>query len=267
MGSLRFFAQRGQCRGRPPRAGARAELRRKRDHGAARPSPRRLDVRPGRRPTRSPATPPVCPTTRRCGRARSSRCGPRRRAGRSTTCTSTPIGRAEPGRGSRRHSVERYEDVAESATEQLLERSWERRERQASRARVARRRGRGGAVRGGGRCAAARGRRATHPHAGEVGPFTGTAAPADRRVRAGRRASSFPVGAGYVVPTQLILVPMLLVLPPAAVPARGGRRDGARERRRLGFRPGAPAPSPVGGARRLARRRPGGGPAARRVAR
>jgi diguanylate cyclase (GGDEF)-like protein len=32
----------------------------------------------------------------------------------------------------------------------------------------------------------------------------------------------FPVGAGYVVPTQLILVPMLLVLPPAAVPAAVG---------------------------------------------
>lgn len=32
----------------------------------------------------------------------------------------------------------------------------------------------------------------------------------------------FPVGAGYVVPTQLILVPMLLTLPPAAVPAAVG---------------------------------------------
>src|SRR3984885_13880869 len=32
----------------------------------------------------------------------------------------------------------------------------------------------------------------------------------------------FPVGAGYVVPTQLILVPMLLILPPAAVPAAVG---------------------------------------------
>ena len=32
----------------------------------------------------------------------------------------------------------------------------------------------------------------------------------------------FPVGAGYVVPTQLVLVPMLLVLPPAAVPAAVG---------------------------------------------
>ena len=32
----------------------------------------------------------------------------------------------------------------------------------------------------------------------------------------------FPVGAGYVVPTQLILVPMLLMLPPAVVPAAVG---------------------------------------------
>jgi diguanylate cyclase (GGDEF)-like protein len=32
----------------------------------------------------------------------------------------------------------------------------------------------------------------------------------------------FPVGAGYVVPTQLILVPMLLILPPAVVPAAVG---------------------------------------------
>jgi diguanylate cyclase (GGDEF)-like protein len=32
----------------------------------------------------------------------------------------------------------------------------------------------------------------------------------------------FPVGAGYVVPTQLVLVPMLLILPPAVVPAAVG---------------------------------------------
>jgi diguanylate cyclase (GGDEF)-like protein len=32
----------------------------------------------------------------------------------------------------------------------------------------------------------------------------------------------FPVGAGYVVPTQLILVPMLLILPPSAVPPAVG---------------------------------------------
>ncbi len=32
----------------------------------------------------------------------------------------------------------------------------------------------------------------------------------------------FPVGAGYVVPTQLILVPMLLILPPAVVPLAVG---------------------------------------------
>lgn len=32
----------------------------------------------------------------------------------------------------------------------------------------------------------------------------------------------FPVGVGYVVPTQLVLVPMLLILPPAIVPAAVG---------------------------------------------
>ena len=32
----------------------------------------------------------------------------------------------------------------------------------------------------------------------------------------------FPLGAGYVVPTQLVLVPMLLILPPAAVPVAVG---------------------------------------------
>ncbi|MBV9803648.1 MAG: GGDEF domain-containing protein, partial [Solirubrobacterales bacterium] len=32
----------------------------------------------------------------------------------------------------------------------------------------------------------------------------------------------FPVGVGYVVPTQLILMPMLLILPPAVVPAAVG---------------------------------------------
>ena len=37
----------------------------------------------------------------------------------------------------------------------------------------------------------------------------------------------FPVGAGYVVPTQLILVPMLLMLPPAVVPVAVAHRAGS----------------------------------------
>src|SRR5262249_56009112 len=61
----------------------------------------------------------------------------------------------------------------------------------------------------------------THPHAGAVGPFTGTAALLIA-VYALVVRIEFPVGAGYVVPTQLILVPMLMLLPPAVVPVAVG---------------------------------------------
>ncbi|MFL5864329.1 MAG: HD domain-containing phosphohydrolase [Solirubrobacteraceae bacterium] len=110
----------------------------------------------------------------------------------------------------------RYADVAQSETEHLLERSWEQRMRRASEREllvdaiaaalfvaVA------GAlllVAGG-----------THGRAGEVGTAALLIA-----VYALVARIEFPVGAGYVVPTQLILVPMLLVLPPAAVPAAVG---------------------------------------------
>jgi len=110
--------------------------------------------------------------------------------------------------------------VTESATEQLLERSWERRERRASQRELL-----VDAVAAvlfiavAGALLLTAG--VTHPRAGEFGPFTGTAVLLIA-VYALVGRIEFPVGAGYVVPTQLILVPMLLVLPPAAVPLAVG---------------------------------------------
>jgi diguanylate cyclase (GGDEF)-like protein len=116
--------------------------------------------------------------------------------------------------------MERHEGVAESATERLLERSWEERERSASQRELlvdAIAAALFVAVAAALLLAAG----GTHAHAGAVGPFTGTAALLIA-VYALVVRIEFPVGAGYVVPTQLILVPMLLVLPPAAVPAAVG---------------------------------------------
>ncbi len=110
--------------------------------------------------------------------------------------------------------------MTESATEQLLERSWERRERRASQRELlvdAVAAALFVAVAGALLLTAG----VTHPHAGEVGPFTATAVLLIA-VYALVGRIEFPVGAGYVVPTQLILVPMLLVLPPAAVPLAVG---------------------------------------------
>jgi diguanylate cyclase (GGDEF)-like protein len=115
---------------------------------------------------------------------------------------------------------ERHQDVTESATEQLLESSWEGRERRASQRELLVDAVAGAlfvAVAGGLLFAAG----VTHPHAGEVGPFTGTAVLLIAAYALVGRIE-FAVGAGYVVPTQLILVPMLLVLPPAAVPLAVG---------------------------------------------
>jgi diguanylate cyclase (GGDEF)-like protein len=105
------------------------------------------------------------------------------------------------------------EHTLESATEQLLEGSWERRERRAS-------------------------ERELLVEAMAAALFVVTAF---ALVRAGGLTGlrpevaalltvvyalvariEFPVGTGYVVPTQLILVPMLLMLPPAAVPVAVG---------------------------------------------
>ena len=104
-------------------------------------------------------------------------------------------------------------DEQQSATERLLERSWAQRERRASRRELA------VDATAAGLFVAAAGALAL------VGDTTG--------VRPGIAALliavyavvariEFPVGAGYVVPTQLVLVPMLLMLPPAVVPAAVG---------------------------------------------
>jgi diguanylate cyclase (GGDEF)-like protein len=116
--------------------------------------------------------------------------------------------------------MQQREGVAESATERLLERSWEERERSASERELlvdAIAAALFVAVAAALLLAAG----GTHPRAGAVGPFTGTAALLIA-VYALVVRIEFPVGAGYVVPTQLILVPMLLVLSPAAVPAAVG---------------------------------------------
>ena len=99
---------------------------------------------------------------------------------------------------------------AQSATERLLENSWEARERRASRREVT------------AETIAAVLFLAT---AASLLVFTGAAA----TVRPGIAISlvavyalvariEFPIGAGHVVPTQLVLVPMLVMLPPGAVP-------------------------------------------------
>ena len=56
------------------------------------------------------------------------------------------------------------------------------------------------------------------------------------------RTIKFPIGAGYVVPSYLVLVPMLLLLPPGMVPLLAARRAGARHARPA-CSPAARAPS------------------------
>ncbi len=98
------------------------------------------------------------------------------------------------------------------------------------------------------------------------------------------RVVKFPLGAGYVVPSYMVLVPMLLLLPPGTVPvlaAAASRAARSRSRSRAGPAPSAccsrsptpgtrsgrppcsspPAPSRVAGARTPVHRRiPGGLP-------
>jgi diguanylate cyclase (GGDEF)-like protein len=106
--------------------------------------------------------------------------------------------------------LEPYADASQSATERLLETSWEGRERQASQRELVV------------EASAA----ALFVVAAVVQILTGGVAGLRPEVAVlliavyavvGR--IEFPVGAGFVVPTQLILVPMLLMLPPAVVPA------------------------------------------------
>ena len=119
-----------------------------------------------------------------------------------------------------RAQVKHHEDLTQSATERLLEGSWERRARRASeRELLVDAVAAALFVAAAGALVLAAG--AFHPHAGEVGFLTGTSALLIA-VYALVARIEFPVGAGYVVPTHLILVPMLLVLPPAAVPAAVG---------------------------------------------
>jgi diguanylate cyclase (GGDEF)-like protein len=105
--------------------------------------------------------------------------------------------------------LEPYADESQSATERLLETSWEGRERRASERELIV------------EASAA----ALFVIAAAVLVLTWGAAGLRLEVAAlligvyaivGR--IEFPVGAGFVVPTQLILVPMLLILPPAVVP-------------------------------------------------
>ena len=141
--------------------------------------------------------------------------------------------------------LEPYADESQSATERLLETSWEGRERRASERELIV------------EASAA----ALFVVAAAVLVLSWGAAGLRLPVAAlligvyavvGR--IEFPVGAGFVVPTQLILVPMLLLLPPGRRAGRGGDRAGQRQRScecALGRVP--PRRHPVRGPRRLAR--------------
>jgi diguanylate cyclase (GGDEF)-like protein len=102
---------------------------------------------------------------------------------------------------------------AESATERLLERSWERRDRRASERELI-------------VDAAASllfiAVALALPLAWGLAGLDASIAVVLIGVYALASRIEFPVGAGYVVPTELVLVPMLLTLPPAAVPVAVG---------------------------------------------
>ena len=93
-----------------------------------------------------------------------------------------------------------------------------------------------------------------HLHAGAAG-----CSPARRlliaRLRAGRRASSSRWAPATWCPRSSSSSRCCWCLPPARRARRGRDRAGPRERRGLDVRPGPAAPGPVGGARRVARRR------------
>jgi diguanylate cyclase (GGDEF)-like protein len=106
-------------------------------------------------------------------------------------------------------STETYEQESLSATEQLLESSWEGRERRASERELIVE-----ALAAGLFVVAA----AVMLVLGGVATLRPEVAVLLIAVYTLVARIEFPVGAGYVVPTQLILVPMLVLLPPAAVP-------------------------------------------------
>jgi diguanylate cyclase (GGDEF)-like protein len=101
----------------------------------------------------------------------------------------------------------------QSATEQLLERSWEARARRASERELA------VDASAGVLFVAAASALAGFAGTSPLHPFRALLLVA---VYALVARVEFPVGAGYVVPTQLVLVPMLVLLPPAVVPVAVG---------------------------------------------
>jgi diguanylate cyclase (GGDEF)-like protein len=105
--------------------------------------------------------------------------------------------------------LERYGDRSQSATERLLEGSWERRERRASERELV--------VEAGAAVVFAAACAGLLIAGGSAGLRQGIAALLIV-VYALVARIEFPVGTGYVVPTQLILIPMLVMLPPAVVP-------------------------------------------------
>ena len=107
-------------------------------------------------------------------------------------------------------AVSLHPDEGQSATEQLLERSWEARERRASERELT--------VDASAAVLFLAAAAALLLHPGVSSPNLGRALMLVAVYALVARVE-FPVGAGYVVPTQLVLVPMLVLLPPALVPA------------------------------------------------
>jgi diguanylate cyclase (GGDEF)-like protein len=105
--------------------------------------------------------------------------------------------------------LEPYAEESQSATERLLETSWEGRERRASEREL---------VVEASAAALFIVAAAVLLLVGGVAGLRPQVAVLLVTVYAVVGRIEFPVGAGYVVPTQLILVPMLLMLPPAIVP-------------------------------------------------
>ena len=107
-------------------------------------------------------------------------------------------------------TLESYVDESQSATERLLEGSWEGRERRASERELI--------VEGAAAALFVAAAGALPALSGGLAGLRPQVAALLIAVYALAGRIEFPVGAGYVVPTQLILVPMLLMLPPATVP-------------------------------------------------
>src|SRR3954469_5600313 len=153
-------------------------------------------------------TPPPCAWSSRPRTCRAPR-------GSSTTSTSIRTGPAEGSRSPRLHQVMSNAATdngdARSASDRLLEDTWEARER----VRASRRELWVDAAAGALFVAVAAGLLAV---AGAARPFQSEVAALLVALYAVVARVEFPVGAGHVLPTQLVLVPMLVVLPPAAAP-------------------------------------------------